>query len=198
MPTVSLEFTPLPSHVQTARLIAAAVARRSSLDHGLLDDVKLAVGEVCGRAVRLHLRAAPAAPVQVILAVEHDRFAVTVCDQGPAGADLPVGAGAPAADGALATDTFRNPLALADAGEPAPAGLGIALAYALVDEVSVTRNGGATQVRLVWSLGGRSGGGDRTGGGSRAGAAGGAQRGAAGGTQRSAAGGTQRGAAGAR
>jgi anti-sigma regulatory factor (Ser/Thr protein kinase) len=51
MATVEVEFTPLPAHVRTARLVATAVARRSGVDEALLDEVRLAVGEACSRAV---------------------------------------------------------------------------------------------------------------------------------------------------
>ena len=51
MPTVELRFSALPAHVRTARLVAATVARRSGVDEDLLDEVRLAVGEACSRAV---------------------------------------------------------------------------------------------------------------------------------------------------
>ena len=67
MPTVELRFTALPSHVRTARLVAAAVARRCGLDEAVLDEVRLAVGEACSRAVDLHRRFCPERPVMVTL-----------------------------------------------------------------------------------------------------------------------------------
>ena len=51
MPTVEVSFTALPAHVRTARLVATAVARRSGVAESLLDEVRLAVGEACSRAV---------------------------------------------------------------------------------------------------------------------------------------------------
>ena len=56
MATVEVTFTPLPAHVRTARLVATAVARRSGVDEALLDEVRLAVGEACSRAVEAHRR----------------------------------------------------------------------------------------------------------------------------------------------
>jgi len=50
--TVVLRFTPAAEHVRTARLVAVAVARRAGLDESRLDEVRLAVGEICARAVR--------------------------------------------------------------------------------------------------------------------------------------------------
>lgn len=50
--TVALSFRPAAEHVRTARLVAVAVARRAGLDEARLDEVRLAVGEMCARAVR--------------------------------------------------------------------------------------------------------------------------------------------------
>jgi anti-sigma regulatory factor (Ser/Thr protein kinase) len=52
MPVVELSFPPSAEHVRTARLVAVAVARRAGLDEQRLDEVRLAVGETCARAVR--------------------------------------------------------------------------------------------------------------------------------------------------
>ena len=52
MDGVQLRFPPTPGHVRTARLVAAAVARRALLDDVRLDELRLAVGEACARAVR--------------------------------------------------------------------------------------------------------------------------------------------------
>jgi anti-sigma regulatory factor (Ser/Thr protein kinase) len=49
---VELRFPPAPDQVRTARLVAAAVARRARFDEARLDDLRLAVGEACARAVR--------------------------------------------------------------------------------------------------------------------------------------------------
>lgn len=49
MATVELRFSALPEHVRTARLVAAAVARRAGVDEAVLDEVRLAVGEACTR-----------------------------------------------------------------------------------------------------------------------------------------------------
>ncbi len=56
MSTVRLAFSPAPQYVRTARLVAAAVARRAGVADDLLHDVRLAVGEACGRAVARHRR----------------------------------------------------------------------------------------------------------------------------------------------
>lgn len=51
MSPVVLTFAPVAEHVRTARLVAVAVARRAGIDEGRLDDIRLAVGELCVRSV---------------------------------------------------------------------------------------------------------------------------------------------------
>ena len=67
MATVEVTFPPLPAHVRTARLVATAVARRSGIDESLLDEVRLAVGEACSRAVEAHRKYCPGQPIRVVL-----------------------------------------------------------------------------------------------------------------------------------
>ena len=81
--TVELSFSALPAHVRTARLVAAAVARRSGVDEAVLDEVRLAVGEACSRAVHLHRRHCPERPVQVTLTDDVQAFRVVVSDEAP-------------------------------------------------------------------------------------------------------------------
>ena len=76
MATVELRFSALPAHVRTARLVAAAVARRSGVDEAVLDEVRLAVGEACSRAVHLHRRHCPDRPVLVTLVDDLEAFRV--------------------------------------------------------------------------------------------------------------------------
>ena len=83
MATVEVTFTPLPAHVRTARLVATAVARRSGVDESLLDEVRLAVGEACSRAVEAHRRHCPAEPVRIEMTDQDQRFVVTVSDHAP-------------------------------------------------------------------------------------------------------------------
>src|SRR5690349_7143185 len=103
---VELRFTPQPEHVRTARLVAVAHARRVGVEAGLLDEVRLAVGEACSRAVGLHQRHCPGEPVVVVLdaldesdsGLVADRFVVTVADKVSGAVPGPRdGAGAPAA-----------------------------------------------------------------------------------------------------
>ena len=83
MATVELRFSALPEHVRTARLVAAAVARRAGVDEAVLDEVRLAVGEACTRAVGLHQSVGITAPVKVSLIEEEKQFSIEVGDEAP-------------------------------------------------------------------------------------------------------------------
>ncbi|CAM5693036.1 hypothetical protein STENM223S_08944 [Streptomyces tendae] len=83
MATVELRFSALPEHVRTARLVAAAVARRAGVDEAVLDEVRLAVGEACTRAVGLHQHVGITAPVTVSLIEEEKQFSIEVGDEAP-------------------------------------------------------------------------------------------------------------------
>ena len=99
MATVEVTFTPLPAHVRTARLVATAVARRSGVDEELLDEVRLAVGEACSRAVEAHRRHCPAEPVKIEMTDQDERFVVVVSDHAPTTAQVAGANGHGAAQG---------------------------------------------------------------------------------------------------
>lgn len=89
MPSVQLRFTPLPEHVRTARLVATSVARRLGMSDDALEEVRLAVGEACSRAVRRSERLPEPSPVQVDLHDDDRSLVVEVRDH--AGADRAAG-----------------------------------------------------------------------------------------------------------
>jgi anti-sigma regulatory factor (Ser/Thr protein kinase) len=139
VPTVELRFTALPSHVRTARLVAAAVARRCGLDEAVLDEVRLAVGEACSRAVDLHRRFCPDRPVTVTLTEEGSSFRVAVVDEAPSDQ-------ADAGPGGLTEFADFD-------GDSVPSGVVLAVISGLVDDVSVEsgRDGGLV-VRMSWPV----------------------------------------------
>jgi serine/threonine-protein kinase RsbW len=163
MATVEVTFPPLPAHVRTARLVATAVARRSGMDESLLDEVRLAVGEACSRAVEAHRKHCPRHPIRVALSDDGERFEVVVTDAAPAEADS---AGAPA-DGsvsAAATPAGGNgtvhgaaaatsaPAVPSDAGVilQLPAGVGLAVISGLADDVRISPAADGTSVAMSW------------------------------------------------
>ena len=141
MATVELRFSALPLHVRTARLVAAAVARRAGVDETLLDEVRLAVGEACSRAVHLHRRYCPQTPVRVVLNDEPPGFQVAVHDQAPTG-DPEDGSDA-LADLAEALELPTSPL---------PAGIGLAVVSSLVDDVDIATGESGAVVRMRWPI----------------------------------------------
>jgi len=157
MATVEVTFTPLPVHVRTARLVATAVARRSGVAESLLDEVRLAVGEACSRAVEAHQRHCPGQPIRVSLTDDGEQFLVVVTDAVlqaerdlPAGVSLPAGAGAEGGNGAA--------LGGVDYAEPSggsvplrlPEDVGLAVIVGLADDVRIASAGPGTSVTMIW------------------------------------------------
>jgi anti-sigma regulatory factor (Ser/Thr protein kinase) len=131
MATVELRFSALPEHVRTARLVAAAVARRVGVDESVLDEVRLAVGEACSRAVGLHQRAGVlGGAVRVALTDQEKRFLIEVEDE--AG---PMSVPAPGTD--------------EDADEDM---LGLAVITGLVEDLEVTNGVRGGLIRMSWPV----------------------------------------------
>lgn len=175
MATVEVTFTPLPAHVRTARLLATAVARRSGVDESLLDEVRLAVGEACSRAVEAHLKHCPGQPIRVELTDDGERFEVVVTDAVPAELTEGAGphtayadrAGGSPADGsapgmaAVAVPADGNGSAgAAVAAAPGdgkngvllqlPAGVGLAVISGLADDFRISPASDGTSVAMSW------------------------------------------------
>lgn len=152
MPVVDVSFSALPAHVRTARLVALAVARRAGVDEDLLDEVRLAVGEACSRAVGVNGDQSPQSAVRMTLSDEQSKFTVEVVDVGP------LEGNAPEPDlGALNPDRLSAP---GDAGEvlpDLPPGFGLAVISGLVEEFSVSSEGDGTHVRMSWPATGAGG-----------------------------------------
>jgi serine/threonine-protein kinase RsbW len=176
MATVEVTFTPLPAHVRTARLVATAVARRSGVDESPLDEVRLAVGEACSRAVEAHQRHCPAEPVRIEMTDQDQRFVVTVSDHAPT---APARSAAPATDNGLHDrtghdgaghdraghdraghddtghhDTGRDSAGYEaighDGGTAFPAGFGLAVISGLAEDVRVLSTSSGVSVRMSW------------------------------------------------
>ena len=149
MATVEMSFTPLPAHVRTARLVATAVARRSGVDEALLDEVRLAVGEACSRAVEAHQEYCPAEPVRVALTGTDGRFEVVVTDTAvqDAEADGP-GDGIAGGGGTAGGD---RPAAAGKPGpQTVPVELGLAVIEGLADDVEIARTKAGLSIRMSW------------------------------------------------
>jgi anti-sigma regulatory factor (Ser/Thr protein kinase) len=153
LPTVEVSFSALPAHVRTARLIAVAVARRAGVAEDLLDEVRLAVGEACSRAVELHQRHKAGASIAMSLVDEQDRFTIEVIDQAPADGEGSA-ADLDQIDAASLAQPEHLDLTADPTAEPGsdllPAGFGLAVISGHVDDVDVRRDGNGTHVRMTW------------------------------------------------
>ena len=155
MATVEVTFTPLPAHVRTARLVATAVARRSGVDEALLDEVRLAVGEACSRAVEAHQRHCPAEPVKIEMTDQGERFVVVVSDQAPtpgASTSADLGASTGRSAGANGHGVSQGAATLVQGADDAgiPAGFGLAVISGLADDVHVSSTSSGVSVRMSW------------------------------------------------
>jgi len=164
MATVEVTFSPLPAHVRTARLVATAVARRSGVDEALLDEVRLAVGEACSRAVEAHRRHCPAEPVKIEMSDQGERFVVVVSDHAPTSTPSPAGPSpaspspaspspaGPSPASANGHDVSRDAGRLIQGADDAgmPSGFGLAVISGLADDVCVSSTSSGVSVRMSW------------------------------------------------
>jgi serine/threonine-protein kinase RsbW len=154
MPQVELQIGARPVHVRTARLVAAALARRLGLDAVVIDEIKLAVGEACSRAVDVHREHAPSELVTVVFDDADDVFTISVLDLGPPLEQVAGGVAEsrPSVGEMLARVDPAAPEA--DAPVQLPAGLGLALIEGLVDDVSISARSDApgTRVAMSWPM----------------------------------------------
>ncbi|GAA0346371.1 ATP-binding protein [Actinoallomurus spadix] len=134
--TVELAFSPLPAHVRTARLIATAVARRGGVEETLLDEVRLAVGEACSRAVEAHRKQCPEEPVRVELRDGGDRFVVVVTDRVPD--DDPTRSGG------------TEPVDLTELN--GDLNLGFAVIAGLADDVDIASTPSGVEITMSWPV----------------------------------------------
>jgi anti-sigma regulatory factor (Ser/Thr protein kinase) len=132
MTTVELRFSAQPEHVRTARLVAAAVARRAGVDEAVLDEVRLAVGEACSRAVGLHRSHSITSPIRVVLTEVDKTFSIEVGDEVP-----PAGGGPRAEAGARAADEGEDEM-------------GLAVISGLVDDLEVSSDETGGVIRMNW------------------------------------------------
>ena len=163
MATVEMTFTPLPAHVRTARLVATAVARRSGVPEAILDEVRLAVGEACSRAVEVHQEHCPDEPVRVALTGSGERFEVVVTNNAAndGGVEWPP-ASNPGPDGSASSHPAAPPTASSHPAAPPtaspdpgvlPGELGLAVIAGLADDVQVSRTQDGLSIRMSWPSG---------------------------------------------
>lgn len=134
MSTVTLAFSPAPQYVRTARLVSVAVARRAGVADELLDEVGLAVGDACGRAVARHVRRRLDNLIQVLMS-DDGPYVVRVLD---ACGEQPTGP-------AEAEEPGETDVEDADR-------MGEVLLAGLVDDLEVHRTPTGQEVRMAWPV----------------------------------------------
>jgi hypothetical protein len=152
MATVRLSFSPAPAHVRTARLVAVAVARRAGVSEEFLEEIRLATGEACSRAVALHRSHGVNDLVEVSLR-DGERFTVEVIDRASNGSAL---VGSPAEPGLFLVEPVVpltvSPESLTE--EDLAERMGLARLPGLVDRkaLSPLAQGGGTEVPMSGPL----------------------------------------------
>jgi serine/threonine-protein kinase RsbW len=114
-----------------ARLALAGIARETPIEESVLADLKLAVTEACGNAVR-HAYAGAPGVVEVRFAVEPGSIEIIVSDDGDTQhVPAPLASGLPAEDGL------------------AESGMGLAIIEAVVDALDVAQRSGGNNGTVV-------------------------------------------------
>jgi len=133
---VRLTFPAKAEYLLLARLALSGLAREVPLGDEVLADLKLAVTEACGNAVR-HAYTGVEGDVSVVFTIEDSRLLVTVEDHG---------------DGIRAPDAPEDEAN--ELSEPLESGMGMPIIRAIVDEVAVEQgsDGRGTVVRMVKHL----------------------------------------------
>jgi serine/threonine-protein kinase RsbW len=155
MALVELLLSPLPAHVRTSRLVVLAAARRAGLDDSLVDELRLAVGEACSRAVGLHARYAPNVPVKVTIADDPGRLTVTVADAGPQAGPAPddlVEGIFDSGPGSEPTSGSGSDSGGGDVDEHVDPDVALAVLSGLLDSVEVVPAATGTTITMHWPL----------------------------------------------
>ncbi len=128
-PVVRLSFPAKADYLLLARLALSGVGRHLPLEDDELADLKLAVTEACGNAVR-HAYPSGEGPVGVALVLREDRLVMIVEDQG---------------------EVLELPRADAPMSSSLESGMGMSIIRAIVDELEVEpgSDGRGTVVRMT-------------------------------------------------
>lgn len=143
MGPVRLTLAPHHANVRIARLVAGSVCRMAGLAESLTDDIRLAIGEACGRAVSAHEEHGIADEIAFEIETDASTVSVSVQDRAPGGpgevthllSDEPADEAKPA--------SLSEALTLPDA---------IAIIEGLADELEVRTSPSGTTVFMHWRV----------------------------------------------
>ena len=133
---VRLSFPAKTDYLLLARLALSGMLRTVDVDDEQSADLKLAVTEACGNAVR-HAYPAELGQVGVTYVLEDDRLVMIVEDQGAGMGDV-----------VTDTDESEEPL------RPLESGMGMSIIRTIMDELEVSpgADGSGTRVRMAATL----------------------------------------------
>lgn len=129
LPDVRFSLPAVPANVALVRQALAGFADSLRIDAARAADMKIAVTEACTNAV-VHAYENHDGPLDVTMAVEHDRLVLTVRDRGHGLRPLP------------------------SEGDGPPLGFGLALIASLSDEFGIAGGRHGTEVRIAFDLDG--------------------------------------------
>jgi serine/threonine-protein kinase RsbW len=131
---VRLSFPAKADYLLLARLTLSGIARELPVSDELLADLKLALTEACGNAVRHAYVGTEMGDVSIVFTIDPERLLMTVADQG---------------DGIRAPDVPH--IAADEPVAPLESGMGMPIIRAIVDELAVEPgpDGRGTLVRMV-------------------------------------------------
>lgn len=110
-----------------------------------MDEVRLAVGEACSRAVGLHRSHGITEPVRVALTEEEKVFSIEVGDRVPAPGTAAAAENVPVSRRSVLSGDVTE----ADAGDGEDE-MGLAVISGLVDDVEVTSDATGGVIRMSW------------------------------------------------
>jgi anti-sigma regulatory factor (Ser/Thr protein kinase) len=117
------------------------------VDEAVLDEVRLAVGEACSRAVGLHRSSGVDKPVRVLLTEDEKKFSIEVGDEVPL---TPVNGSAPAVASARGDEPAPGPAPAEDSEADDEGQMGLAVISGLVDDVEVIEGENGGLIRMTW------------------------------------------------
>lgn len=140
MSVVRLRIAPDSANVRLVRLVVTSLCRMSDLPETAIDDIRLAAGEACGRAVSAQRSVGIDEPVTVEIVSDETVVTVSVSDRAPADLHKPDGDASDSVVHSLG-DAIRLPQALE-------------IINGLADDVDVVSSSAGSTIEMSWQVSG--------------------------------------------